>query len=42
MQWKEAAFIAIATALAILVIEPLYEKALLKVSPTTAAKLGIS
>jgi len=35
-------FLALTTTVAILVIEPLVEKALLAVSPTTAAKLGIT
>jgi hypothetical protein len=39
---KGFAFLAITTAVAILLIEPLIEQALLAVSPTTAAKLGIS
>lgn len=42
MTWKEGAFIAIAVAVAILIVEPLFEKALMSVSPTTAAKLGIT
>jgi hypothetical protein len=41
MHWKEFAFIAVATAVAILVIEPLIETGLKAVSPTTAAKLGV-
>lgn len=40
--WKSFAFLAITTAVAILVVEPLVEKALMAVSPTTAAKLGIT
>jgi hypothetical protein len=35
-------FLAITTTVAILLIEPMVEKALLAVSPTTAAKLGIT
>lgn len=35
-------FLAITTAVAILLVEPLVEKALMAVSPTTAAKLGIA
>lgn len=40
--WKGFAFVAIATAVAILLVEPLIEQGLLAASPTTAAKLGIS
>lgn len=42
MHWKEFAFTAVVTAVAILVIEPLIEKALLAASPATAAQLGIT
>ena len=42
MTWKEFLFIAVATTVAILVIEPLIEKGLLAVSPATAAKLGVT
>lgn len=35
-------YLALVTTVAILVIEPLVEKALLSVAPTTAAKLGIT
>jgi hypothetical protein len=35
-------FLMLVTAGAILLVEPLVEKAFLAVSPTTAAKLGIS
>ena len=42
MGWKEFAFIAVATTVAILIIEPLLEKGLVAVSPTTAAKLGVT
>jgi hypothetical protein len=35
-------FLALTTAVAILLVEPLVEKALLAVSPTTAAKLGVT
>lgn len=41
MHWKEFAFIAVATAVAILVLEPLIETGLKAASPTTAAKLGV-
>jgi hypothetical protein len=41
MGWKEFAFVAVTTAVAILVIEPLFESALKQVTPATAAKLGI-
>lgn len=40
--WKGFMFVAIATTVSILVVEPLIEKALMAASPTTAAKLGIS
>lgn len=39
--WKGFAFVAIATAVAILLVEPLIEKGLQAVSPTTASKLGV-
>lgn len=39
--WKGFLFVAVATATAILLMEPLIEKGLTAVSPTTAAKLGI-
>jgi len=42
MDWKEGLFISLATLVAILVLEPMTEKVLVAVSPTTAAKLGIS
>jgi hypothetical protein len=42
MSWKEALFIAVATATAILLVEPLFEQGIKFASPTTAAKLGIS
>ncbi len=42
MNWKEFAFVAVATAVAILFVEPLFDKAIVSVSPTTAAKLGIT
>lgn len=35
-------FLALTTTVAILLIEPMMEKALLAISPTTAAKLGIT
>jgi hypothetical protein len=35
-------FLALTTTVAILLIEPMVEKALLSISPTTAAKLGIT
>lgn len=40
--WKGFMFLAITTTVAILLVEPLVEKALMAVSPTTAAKLGIT
>lgn len=40
--WKGFLFIMVTTAVAILVIEPLFESVLKSVSPTTAAQLGIS
>lgn len=39
---KSFVFLALTTAVAILLVEPLVEKALLAVSPTTAAKLGVT
>jgi hypothetical protein len=39
--WKGFLFVAVATAVAILLVEPLIEKGLTAVSPTTAAKLGV-
>ena len=42
MNWKEFMFVAVTTAVAILVIEPLFESVLKTVSPTVAAKVGIS
>ena len=42
MTWKEGLFMAVTVAVAILIVEPLFEKALVSVSPTTAAKLGIT
>ena len=42
MSLKEFAFTAVVTAVAILLIEPLIEKGLSAVSPSTAAKLGIT
>lgn len=42
MHWKEFMFTAVVTAVAILLIEPLIEKGLKSVSPTTAAQLGIA
>lgn len=42
MNAKEFAFTAVLVAVAILLIEPLFEKAISAVSPTTAAKLGIT
>lgn len=41
MNVKEFAFIAITTAVAILIIEPLFESVLKSVAPAQAAKLGI-
>jgi hypothetical protein len=41
VNWKEFLFIAVATSVAILVLEPLIETGLKAVSPTTAAKLGV-
>lgn len=35
-------FLALTTTVAILLVEPLVEKALLAISPTTAAKLGVT
>ncbi len=35
-------FLALTTTVAILLIEPLVEKALMAISPTTAAKLGVT
>lgn len=35
-------FLALTTAVAILLIEPLVEKTLMAISPTTAAKLGVT
>lgn len=40
--WKGFVFLALTTTLAILLVEPLVEKGLLALSPTTAAKLGVS
>lgn len=42
MHWKEFVFTAVVTAVAILLIEPLIEKGLVAVSPSTAAKLGVT
>lgn len=42
MNWKEFGFVAITTAVAILVIEPLFESVLKSVAPTQAAKIGIT
>lgn len=39
---KGFVFLALVTAVAILVVEPLIEKGLIAVSPTTAAKLGVN
>ena len=39
---KGFVFLALTTAVAILLVEPLVEKAIMAVSPTTAAKLGVS
>jgi hypothetical protein len=41
MNWKEFAFVALATAVAIVVIEPLFESVLKSVAPSAAAKIGI-
>lgn len=41
MTWKEFAFTAVVTAVAILLIEPALEKGVMMISPATAAKLGI-
>lgn len=41
MTAKEFAFIAVTTAVAILVIEPLFESILKSVAPTLAAKVGV-
>ena len=38
---KGGVFVMVAVAVAILVVEPLIEKLLVSVSPTTAAKLGV-
>ena len=42
MHWKEFAFTAVVTAVAILLIEPLIEQGIKSFSPTTAAQLGIT
>jgi hypothetical protein len=42
MHWKEFAFMAVVTAVAILLIEPAIEKGLVALSPATAAKLGVT
>ena len=42
MHWKEFAFVAVTTAVAILLIEPLFESVLKQVAPAQAAKIGIS
>lgn len=42
MTWKEFAFTAVVTTVAILLIEPLIEKAINMASPSTAAQLGIT
>jgi len=39
---KAFLFLALTTTLAILLVEPLVEKGLMALSPTTAAKLGIT
>jgi hypothetical protein len=39
---KGFVFIMLVTAGAILLVEPLVEKVLLSISPTTAAKLGVT
>lgn len=39
---KGFVFLALTTAVAILLVEPLVEKTLLAISPTTAAKLGVT
>lgn len=39
---KEFVFLALTTTAAILLIEPLMEKALLSLAPTWAAKVGIT
>lgn len=41
MHWKEFAFIAVATAVAILLVEPAMESVLKAVAPSIAAKAGI-
>jgi hypothetical protein len=38
---KGGIFVMVAVAVSILVVEPLIEKALVSISPTTAAKLGV-
>ena len=40
--WKGFMFIAVVTAVTILFVEPLFESALKAISPTTAAKVGIT
>jgi hypothetical protein len=40
--WKGGLFVMVAVATAILLVEPLLEKGIVAVSPTTAAKLGIA
>jgi len=42
MHWNEWLFVAVATTVAMLLIEPLIEKGLVALSPTTAAKLGVT
>lgn len=39
---KAFVFLMVTTAVAILLVEPLVEKALVAISPTTAAKLGVT
>jgi len=41
MNWKEFGFVMVTTAVAILVIEPLFESVLKQVAPTVAAKVGV-
>lgn len=42
MNWKEFAFVAVATAVAVLIVEPAFEMILKSVSPSIAAKAGIT
>lgn len=39
---KRFIFLALSVTVAILLVEPLVEKGLLAISPTTAAKLGVT